>query len=402
MPASAHKQAQPGTNSALPRYWPFLFAAASGTSVANIYYAQPLLDAMSKDLEIPHASIGGIITVTQLFYALGLALLVPLGDLVNRRRLVISQMLLSAAALAAASAAPGRMMLLASMAAVGLLAVITQTLVAFASTLAAPGERGRVVGLVTGGIVIGILLARSFAGMVSDLGGWRAVYGASAALTLLVAWLLSRILPNNDAERTLLSYKQLVLSLFQLYAEERVLRVRGVLALLIFAAFSTLWTPLVLPLSGPAYALSKTQIGLFGLFGAAGAWAAVRAGALADRGMGQQTTGLALALLTVSWLPIRLIDHSLAALAIGIVLLDLAVQAVHVTNQSLLFAVKPEARSRLTGGYMIFYSVGSAAGSLASTFLYAHYGWQAVCMLGAAVSALAFGYWLVNRRVPEA
>lgn len=389
------------TTAPLPRYWPLIFAVASGMSVANIYYAQPLLDAIADDLSMSESTIGVVVTVTQIFYALGLALLVPLGDLVNRRRLIISQLLLSAAALAAVGFSPTGIALLAGMAVVGLLAVITQTLVAFASTLAAPTERGRVVGLVTSGIVIGILLARTFAGMISDLGGWRAVYWSSAAVTLLMVGLLSRILPRHEsvAVHTSLSYTQLLKSLFRLFLEERILRVRGILALLIFTAFSTLWTSLVLPLSAPHYSLSNTQIGLFGLFGVAGALAAVKAGRLADQGRGQQTTGAALALLLVSWLPISLTGQSLIALIIGIVLLDLAVQAVHVTNQSLIFAENPEARSRLTGGYMIFYSIGSAIGSIASTYLYAHYGWQAVCLLGAGVSALALGFWLMNRRM---
>ncbi|MEF3310554.1 MFS transporter [Paenibacillus sp. GYB004] len=384
-----------------PRYWPLIFAVASGMSVANIYYAQPLLEAISIDLSMPASTIGIVVTVTQIFYAFGLALLVPLGDLVNRRKLIISQLLLSAAALAAVGFSPSGITLLASMAVVGLLAVITQTLVAFASTLASPAERGRVVGLVTSGIVIGILLARTFAGIVSDLGGWRAVYWSSAVVTLLMVGLLSRILPRNEAVAVpaSLSYGQLLKSLFRLFVEERILQIRGVLALLIFTAFSTLWTSLVLPLSEPHYSLSNTQIGLFGLFGVAGALAAVQAGRLADRGRGQRTTGVALALLLVSWLPISFTDQSLIALIIGIIVLDLAVQAVHVTNQSLIFAKKPEARSRLTGGYMIFYSIGSALGSIASTYLYAHYGWYAVCLLGAGVSALALGFWWMTRRM---
>jgi len=347
------------------------------------------------------STIGIVVTVTQIFYAFGLALLVPLGDLVNRRKLIIGQLLLSAAALAAVGFSPSGITLLASMAVVGLLAVITQTLVAFASTLASPAERGRIVGLVTSGIVIGILLARTFAGIVSDLGGWRAVYGSSAVVTLLMVGLLSRILPRNEsvAAPASLSYGQLLQSMFRLFVEERILQVRGVLAFLIFTAFSTLWTSLVLPLSEPHYSLSNTQIGLFGLFGVAGALAAVKAGRLADRGRGQQTTGFALALLLVSWLPISFTGQSLIALIIGIIVLDLAVQAVHVTNQSLIFAKKPEARSRLTGGYMIFYSIGSAIGSIASTYLYAHYGWYAVCLLGAGFSALALGFWLMTRRM---
>lgn len=194
-----------------------------------------------------------------------------------------------------------------------------------------------------------------------------------------------------------LSYWQLLRSVLTLFAEERVLRVRAVLALLIFAAFSILWTSLVLPLSAPPFSLSHTAIGAFGLAGAAGALAAARAGRLADRGFGQRTTGIALALLLISWLAIRYGDQSLFPLIIGIILLDLAVQAVHVTNQSMILSIRPEARSRLTAGYMVFYSIGSAAGSIASTSIYAYAGWGGVCWLGAGVSAIALLFWAATR-----
>lgn len=285
------------------------------------------------------------------------------------------------------------------MAIVGLLAVVTQTLVAFAATLAAPAERGRVVGLVTSGIVIGILLARTFAGLLTDLAGWRSVYIVSAGLSLLMAGVLFRVLPHDEHEREPLSYLQLLRSTLTLFLQERVLRIRAALALMIFTAFSILWTSLVLPLSAPPLSLSHTAIGAFGLAGAAGALAAARAGRLADLGLGQRTTGAALILLLVSWLPISYTEHSLWALIAGILLLDLAVQAVHVTNQSMILSVRPEARSRLTAGYMIFYSIGSATGSIASTTIYEHMGWNGVCLLGAVVSALALLFWALTRRL---
>jgi predicted MFS family arabinose efflux permease len=155
----------------------------------------------------------------------------------------------------------------------------------------------------------------------------------------------------------------------------------------------------VLPLSAPPLSLSHTAIGAFGLAGAAGALAAARAGRLADRGLGQRTTGVALVLLLASWLPIRYTPHSLLALIVGIILLDLAVQAVHVTNQSMIFTVRPEARSRLTAGYMMFYSIGSATGSIASTMIYDSFGWDGVCLLGAIVSAVALLFWSLTRRL---
>lgn len=374
-----------------------LFAVCSGLAVANIYYAQPLLDSIAHEFGLSPSSIGIVITVTQICYALGLFLLVPLGDLLNRRKLIIIQMLLSVLALVLVGTAQSSSLLFTGMAVVGLLAVITQTLVAFAAHLAAPSERGRIVGLVTSGIVIGILLARTVAGTLNDWLGWRSVYLFSASLTLLGIVALFFVLPRQQSPQVKQSYTQLLGSVLQLYRELRVLRVRGVLAMLIFTAFSILWTSMVLPLSSPPLSLSHTVIGAFGLAGAAGALAAARAGKLADRGLGQKTTGVALVILLLSWLPIGYVHHSLWFLILGVILLDLAVQAVHVTNQSLIYEVRPEAQSRLTAAYMIFYSIGSATGSIVSTQVYAWAGWTAVCWLGAGVSAAALVFWMIDR-----
>ncbi|MES5922066.1 MFS transporter [Bacillus cereus group sp. RP37] len=376
-----------------------LFATACGMSVANIYFAQPLLDQLSNEFSINHSIIGVVITVTQIFYGVGLLLLVPLGDLLNQRRLIVGQMLLSTTALVIVGTASSSMVLFAGMALVGLIAVVTQTLVAFAATIASPTERGRVVGIVTSGIVIGILLARTFAGILTDVAGWRSVYLFSAAFMLLMVFMFIKMLPNVKREVKSLSYPELIRSVLTLFIQERTLRIRSVLAMLIFADFSILWTSLVLPLSTPPIALSHSAIGAFGLVGVAGALAAARAGKWADQGYGQRTTGIALALLLISWLFISYIEQSLIALVIGIVLLDLAVQAIHVTNQTMILPLHTEARSRLTAGYMVFYSIGSAGGSIASTQIYAHFGWGGVSLLGASVSAFALLFWAMTRRV---
>ncbi|KFN01055.1 MFS transporter [Bacillus clarus] len=380
----------------MSRYMALLFAIACGMAVANIYFAHPLLDAISNEFKIDHSTIGIVITITQICYALGLLLLVPLGDLLNPRRLIIGQMLLSVVALIIIGFAPTSTILFIGMAIVGILATVTQTLVAYASTLSNPTERGRIVGFVTSGVVIGILLARTFAGILTDLSGWRSVYLTSAALMLLIVGLLYRKLPDLGHKQTAMSYPKLLRSVLLLFVQERILRIRGILALLIFTSFSMLWTSLVLPLSTAPYHLSHTAIGAFGFAGVAGALAATRAGRLADRGLGQRTTGIALFLLFISWFLIRLINYSLLPLVIGVILLDLAVQAVHVTNQSMIFTVRPEARSRLTASYMIFYSIGSATGAIISTNIYVNYGWNGVCLLGAFISAFALLFWAVT------
>ncbi|ONF71702.1 MFS transporter [Amycolatopsis keratiniphila] len=370
-----------------------LFAVAAGTAVATIYFAQPLLVTMGAELGIAASTVGGIVTLTQFGYGLGLFLLVPLGDLLDRRRLVTGLLTLLAIAELVAATAVNGLTLFAGMAAIGVLAVVTQLLVAFAASLAKPGERGRVVGLVTTGVVLGILLARTVSGTLADLAGWRAVYVVSAGVTVVIAIVLYRILPATAGSKTM-NYWRLLRSTLSLFVEEPVFRTRGILALLIFAAFGTLWSSVALPLSEDG--LSHTAIGAFGLAGAAGALAAAPAGRLADRGRARWTTGLALGLLLLSWVPLGFTRSSLWALVVGAILLDLAVQAVHVTSQTLIYPLRPDAGSRLIGGYMIFYSVGSGLGAIGSTAVYAVAGWTGVCVLGAAFSALALTVWGVK------
>ncbi len=377
----------------------WLFAIASGLSVANVYYAQPLLDALARDFGISHAAVGGVITATQMGCALALLFLVPLGDRVDRRRLMAMQMLALTFALVAVGMAQSTLALLAGMLAVGLLGTaMTQGLIAYAASAAAPHEQGRVVGTAQGGVFIGLLLARVFAGGVSDLAGWRGVYFCAALLMLGIAIPLWRRLPILPPASRTLSYPRLLASMLTLLRQEKVLQVRGMLALLMFAAFNIFWSALVLPLSAPPYNFSHTLIGAFGLAGVVGALAAARAGQWADRGYARRTSGLALLMLLLAWWPLSLMEVSLWALVMGIVLLDLGGQALHVTNQSLIFRTRPDAHSRLVGLYMMFYAVGSGLGAISTTVTYARFGWQGVCTLGASVSLLALVFWWVTQR----
>ncbi|WP_422777033.1 MFS transporter [Pseudomonas mediterranea] len=378
----------------LSRHQTFLFAITCAMAVANVYFAQPLLESMATSLSVQPGTVGVVVTATQVGYAVGLLFIVPLGDLLNRKKLILTQLLLSAVALCAVGLAQSWGMLLGAMVLVGLMAVVVQALVAYAATLASPEQRGEAIGTVTSGVVLGILLARFVSGAVADLVGWRGVYFGSAVLMVGMAWRLYRTMPASTTPPTRGNYWQLLRSVLELYLTERTLRVRGTFALLIFAAFSVLWTAMVLPLSAPPLSLSHTQIGLFGLAGVAGALAATRAGRLADQGLGNRTTGIALGILTLSWLPTALVESSLLGMVVGVVLLDFAVQTVHVTNQSLIIAARPDAQSRLVGAYMCFYSVGSGLGAIAATYTYAHFGWVSVCLLGAAISGTALLYWL--------
>ena len=377
-----------------------LFAIASGASVANVYYAQPLLDILARDFNVSHAAIGGVVTATQIGCALALVFLVPLGDLVNRRRLMAIQLLALISALLVVAFAQSTIVLLAGMLAVGLLGTaMTQGLIAYAASAALPHEQGHVVGTAQSGVFIGLLLARVFSGGISDIAGWRGVYVCAAVIMLMIALPLWKRLPHLEVQPVTMRYSQLLASMLKLLRQEKVLQVRGVLALLMFAAFNIFWSALVLPLSEPPYRFSHTIIGSFGLVGVVGALAAARAGYWADRGYAQRTSLAALFILLLAWGPLSLMGYSLWALVIGIVLLDLGGQALHVTNQSMIFRTRPEAHSRLVGLYMLFYAIGSGLGAISTTATYAYAGWLGVCTLGAGVSLLALLFWWITRHI---
>lgn len=384
-------------DSPMPRSLVLLLAVACALSVANVYYAQPLLDAIGREFGLSEAAVGVVVTATQLGCALALLFVVPLGDLLDRRRLMIGQLGLLVLALAAVAVAPAAPWLLAGMVALGLLGTaMTQGLLALSAALAAPGERGRVVGAAQGGVVTGLLLARVLAGVVADAWGWRAVYLVSAALAAALAVVLAYRLPRRRLPTVDLGYWALLRSLYDLLASERVLRVRGTIAMLMFAAFSAFWTALVLPLSAPPHSLTHTAVGAFGLVGVVGVLMAAGAGRLADRGLGERTTAAGLTLLCLSWAPIALLEHSLWLLALGVLVLDVALQALHVTNQAMIFGISAQAHSRLVGGYMMFYAAGSGLGSIASTAVYAQAGWPGVCALGAGISLAALAFWALT------
>ncbi|KSP94214.1 MFS transporter [Pseudomonas aeruginosa] len=388
----------PSSPSSLPSALVLLFAIACGLSVANVYYAQPLLDALGAEFAIDQAGVGLLFGATQAGCALALLLVVPLGDLLERRRLMFVQLLLLVLSLLLVGFAGDALGLALGLLGLGLLGTaMTQGLLAYAAALAAPGERGRVVGAAQSGVVIGLLLARTLAGLLADLGGWRSVYLVSATTMAALGLLLWRVLPAAPANALGLSYRQLLGSMFVLLASQRTLQVRGLLGLLMFAAFGVFWSSLALLLSAPPHALSHSAIGAFGLVGALGALGAARAGSLADRGHAQALSGAALLLLLLSWLPLGLGADSLLALVLGVLLLDLAGQAIHVLNQSLVFAIDPRAHSRLVGCYMLFYAAGSGLGASAGTAMYAWAGWHGVSLLGAAISLVALLFWWLTR-----
>ncbi|MFZ1994505.1 MAG: MFS transporter [Solirubrobacteraceae bacterium] len=372
-----------------------LLATACGTAAANLYYAQPLLHTLAGALGVSDGTAGLLITISQLGYVLGLALLVPLGDLHERRGLISGTMLLTAVALALAAVAPGFAVLGAALAVVGVTSVVAQIVVPMSSSLSAEHERGSVVGTVMSGLLIGILLARTVSGLIASAMGWRAVFWFAAAVMVVLAGTLRRVLPRIPPT-TDLSYGGLLRSVVSLVREEPILRQRMMLGALTFGCFSTLWTSLAFLLSGPPYRYGNGVIGLFGLVGVVGALAASAAGRLADRGHNRRATIGTVLIMLASWGVMALGRTSVVALIAGIALLDLGAQGVHISNQSAIYALRPEARSRLTTAYMVAYFLGGAALSAITSSLYGSAGWGGICILGGVTALLALVVWAVT------
>jgi predicted MFS family arabinose efflux permease len=375
-----------------------VLALGSGLSVASNYYVQPLLPALADGFGVSSSVAGLLVTVSQIGYLVGLVLVVPLGDLRERRRLLTVVTALTAGGLAAVAAAPSLAVLFPAVALVGLTSVAAQIYVPLAADLAAPAHRGRAIGTVMAGVLIGILAARTLAGVIAQLAGWRAVYVVASALMLGLAAVSWRELPTvAPSART--SYRALLASVVTLYREEPVLRRRGVYGALGFASFSVLWTSIAFLLDD-AYGYGEAAVGLFGLLGVAGAVAAQFSGRLADRGWARVTTLGFFVTLALSWAVLAWGGRSLAALVVGIVLLDLAAQGAHISNQSEVYRLRPEARSRLTTAYMGVNFTGGVLGSASSAAIYDICGWSAVCATGAGFAVVAVVLWLTEARWP--
>ncbi|MFG2540757.1 MFS transporter [Streptomyces sp. NPDC048511] len=364
-------------------------------AVATIYAAQPVLAQIGGDLGLPEADLGWIVTAGQLGYLIGLALLVPLGDMFDRRKLIAWHLLLAAAGTALTAVAAQLWLLLAGLALAGLFAVVVQTTVAFAADLSTAAERGRTLGAVTSGVIIGILGARVLAGSLAALWGWRSVYVALAALLIVLTCCVMRLLPPDPRDvRT--TYGAVLISLGRMF-RDRLFVSRGLIAFFLFASFGTLWSGLALPLAAEPWNLSPDRIGLFEIAGLAGALGASRAGQGADAGRANAITGGALALLAASWLATGQASWSLWPVMVGVVVLDFAVQAVHVNNQHLLTTAYSDRTNSAIGGYMLFYSLGSAVGATGTTAVYSVAGWAGSSFLGAAFALCALLVWAVNR-----
>jgi predicted MFS family arabinose efflux permease len=366
----------------------WLMALTCGLVVANIYYNQPLLAAIGHSFSISDSRASLLATATQVGYTLGMVLVVPLGDKLERKNLILWMLGAAAGCLAAAAVAPTFLLLAVASVLIGICSSVPQLLLPMAATLAPEADRGRIVGRVMSGLLVGILLSRTASGYVGAHLGWRMVFGGAAglmvALAALLAWRLPRDRPAFQG-----TYASLMQSLLTLTRELAPLRRSALVGGLIFAAFSVFWTTLTFYLAGPTYHYGSDVAGFFGLVGAMGALAAPLAGKVADtRGPRYAiTAGIALAL--VAYAVLSLGGAYLIGLVLGVILLDVGVQAAHISNQTLVFSLRPEARSRLNTVYMTGYFTGGSLGSVVGGLAWMHFGWLGVCAVGGTLMALA-------------
>ncbi|MFJ7998409.1 MFS transporter [Streptomyces sp. NPDC096310] len=373
-----------------------LFAIAAGASVGNMYWAQPLLAPIAGDLGVASGDAGFVITLTQIGYAIGVFLMVPLGDAVDRRRVVPLIMLGAAVALGASAAAPSFLVLLGVIALVGATSVAGQILTPMAGDLATDAQRGRVLGTVASGLMLGILLSRTLSGLVADVLGWRAVFVAASALMLVLAVILSRRLPRLETRKGM-PYGQLLLSVLRTVKGDRRVQVTILLGALPMSVFTLFWTGLTLLLSGEPYSYSTGTIGLVSLVGVAGAVAAQGAGRLYDRGLSVPALGGAMLLALVSLVVAGIGQASIVAVVVAIVLFSIGLQAALVLAQTRMMAIDPAARSRMNTVYVVGNFVAGAIGSALAGLIWARAGWLGLMAVGSAILLVGLALWAVQR-----
>lgn len=380
----------------LNRWRVLLFAVTAGTMVANLYYVQPLLAAIGESFGCSVTSAGYLVTFTQLGYALGLLLVVPLGDVLDRRQLLSGMLGVCVASLLAAAASPGFISFAAASLLAGCCSSAAMVVIPYVASKAAEASRGRYIGQVMTGLLLGILLARTVSGLVAEWFGWRSMYLIAAGMVALLLLALRAAIPR-EGMRGRLKYGRLLLSLLHLIRAEPELRRRSAYFALGFGSFSVLWTGLTFLLSGPPYHYTEATIGLFGLIGAAGALAANVAGRLADRGHANTVTGAAAAMLLLSWGALAFGEASIWAVVVGAFSLDVGVQALHISNQSVIYRLNPQARARITAVYMTTAFIGASAGSALASFSFRVAGWNGLCLTGALLPEILLLMWALRQ-----
>ncbi|PKA39498.1 MFS transporter [Rhizobium sullae] len=374
----------------------FAMAAASGIAVANIYYNQPMLGIIEEEFQ--HQPITGFIpTATQLGYAFGLFFLLPLGDIVRRRRLIVGQFIILAGALALAALAPSAWTLVAASLVVGASSTVAQQIVPFAASLASPDKRGSTIGTVMAGVLSGILFSRTLSGFVGEHAGWREMFWIGVPLALVAAVLMFVTLPDHKPTSRM-AYLNAVRSLAHLWRREGSLRTAALMQAALFGSFTAFWTILALYLQTPQFNLGADVAGLFGIVGAVGIFAAPLAGRIADRRGPHFVVWLGAILTFAAWVVFGL-WASLAALVIGVIVLDFGIQSALISNQHIVYALDSEARSRLNTIFMTAMFLGGAAGAALATSAWGYAGWAGVSVLGSVLALVALIIRVTGYRV---
>lgn len=385
------------TGFTLTRKLTLLLAATSGVAAANLYYAQPLLPVIAKNFHTSNSLVALVITATQIGYAAGLLILLPLGDLLRRKRLIVGGIFAGAIALGLLSLSKNLLFFEAMSLVVGLTSVIAQVVVPLSADLATKEQAGKVVGTVMSGLLIGILLARTFSGIIADTFGVAAVYQIAGLVMALMGLVLMKMLPELEPKMPDENIRKILKSTLTIFLSEKKLQLRSIYGLLSFAAFTILWTSLSFYLSGSPYHYSSTTIGLFGLFGVAGATTARITGAAVDRGKLRLTTLLGGIAMVVAFLSMGRWGSNFFLLVFGIVILDAALQAIHITNQGIIYKLMPTARSRINSSYMTMYFIGGSLGSTVAGWSWQEGGWLLTCIIGASLGALVLLIWTFDR-----
>ena len=373
---------------ALTRLHLLVMTIATGMVVANIYYNQPLLADISIDLKVSQGQGGLLAMLTQSGYAAGMLFTVPLGDMFERKKLIMFEFLMTIIALLLAAWAPNIHLLMVASFLIGAFSIIPQLMVPMAAHLSAPDQRGKTIGFVMSGLLIGILLSRTVSGYVGAHLGWRAMFLIAAVLMFILWIALYFLLPQVHSEYTG-SYKELMKSLIDLIKEEPVLRVAAIRGALCYACFSGFWTTLVFLLKEPQYHAGSEAAGAFGLVGAFGALAASQMGRLSDKGNSYKLTAVSILLVVVSYIVFGFSANNIVLLVIGVIIMDMGVQATHISNQAVIFALRPEARNRLNTVYMVTYFIGGAAGTFVASQEWNIYKWNGVVVMGISLSVLS-------------
>lgn len=372
-----------------------IMAIACGITVANLYYNQPLLALLASDFHASAHAVSFIPTLTQIGYALGILLLVPMGDLLERRRLIVIMLGLTAIMLAFAAVSPNLTWLIGASFAIGLTAIAAQIIVPFAAQLVKPQERGKAVGTVMSGLLIGILLARTVSGFVGMTWGWRSMYGLASGLMVALAIVMAKALPRSQPSLQM-SYPHLMRSMIQLVQTQPQLQQVSWIGAMSFGAFSAFWSTLAFLLEQPPYHYGSDVTGLFGLVGVVGAAAAPIVGKVADRHSPKLTMGLGIATTALSFLLFLMLGYQIWGLIVGVILLDLGVQTTQISNQTSIYRLPTEIHSRLNALYVMFYFIGGASGSFLGAYSWSHWHWQGVCFLSLgllAIAAITFLRW---------